>query len=393
MNEESESKRTVPSRSSRLGLSLLVPAAAVLVAGVLLLGAGTSYGAVTTGTSSVHSDWGWGSTAPTYQVLDTLPLADSVVANTTDVFAAGQVNCSNVWAITPSGGVSVYASVPVNDSACQEGALALAPYAIPGVCLEGSCNITMAPNEAARQVPLPGGHNGCHNQQPPAVNQTLYYVINGYLFEIADGGSAVYFVTSFAVPSHTSENMGMTYDDVGTWNNDLVITSSSHGMVWTVNQTGVVTQVAELGTYIAGPAIAPRNFGAYGGDILVAEKTNGVVESINTTGATAPVTSWTKAIGVAFQSSNGGCGQSGCSFGSNHDIFFLANYTSGAIEGFPQSDFWNLWGQGIVAGGLDHGIAEFQPDGTTTLFASGTERLGYINFISCFPASGGWGHW
>ena len=372
-------------------LRLIVPLGAIAVVAVLLLSAGSSAGAGGTA-SGLQSAWhSGGGSPPTYNVLDTIPRADTVVANTTDVFAQGAINCSNIWAIAPSGTVSLYATVPVNDNACHEGALALAPYEIPGTCF--SCNVTTGPKEAPTAghggLGTGGGQSGCHRQ---TVSQTLYDVVNGNLYEIQDNGATVLLVTTFNVPTVSWESMGMTYDQVGSFDHDLVITSASHGMVWTVNQTGVVTQVAELNTYIAGPAVASGNFGAFGGDIMVAEKTNGIVESISTSGATAPVTNWSKAVGVAFQSNSGGCGSSSCTFGPDHDIFFLANYSSGAIEGFPAADFRGISGLGIVAGGQDRGIAAFRPDGVTTLFDANTARIGNIAFISCFGQNG-WGGW
>jgi hypothetical protein len=382
--------RSMRARNGRT-LRLMVAAAGLAVVALLVLGAGAGTIAPREGPAPTQAAWGGGgSSNSNFNVLETIPLADAVVANTTDVFAQGQVNCSDIWAISPSGTVSLYATVPVNDSACQEGALALAPYEIPGTCAApaSSCNVSLSSGAGTRGANA-GGPNGCHHQ-PPSVNETLYNVINGQLFEIRDNGSLVVLVASFPVPSATSENMGLTYDQTGSWSHDLVVTSSSRGVIWTVNQTGVVTQVAKLGTYIAGPAVAPWSFAMYGGDLVVAEKSHGRVEAVSPSGTLSTVTNWTKAVGVAFQSGGGGCGGQSCSFGPDHDIFFLANYSSGAIEGFPSGDFWGLWGQGIVAGGENHGVAAFQSDGTTTLFASGTQRIGYINFITCLDPNGGW---
>jgi hypothetical protein len=383
--ESPGSRRASASARVKL-LRWAIPLAALIVVTGLLFSAGASTASLGAAAGE-QAAWDHGSPNPGFNVLDTIPRADTVVANTTDAFAQGAVNCSNIWAINAWGNVSLYATVPVNDSSCHEGALALAPYEIPATCL--SCNFsTQAPVAGATEA---GGwsHRGCG---APTL-QTLYDVVNGDLFEITNGGATVLLVTTFNVPTRSSESMGMTYDDVGSWNHDLVITSSTHGVIWTVNETGAVAQVAELGTYVSGPAVAPWYFGAFGGDILVAEKSLGVVESISPALALAPVTDWTKAVGVAFPARSNGCGQGGCTFGPEHDIFFLANYSSGAIEGFPASDFGGIYGAGMVAGGLNHGVASFLPNGLTTLFASGTERIGNIAFISCLGNSGGWGGW
>jgi hypothetical protein len=364
--------------------SALLAAGAVAVFAILMLSAGTAAAGSSTGA------WGaWGTPSPpSFSVLATLPLANTVVANSTMVFAAGVTNCSQIWGINATGFAGVYATVPVYGSACHEGALILAPYSIPATCI--SCNVSAGPR---------GGTGGWGHNCGNSKQETLYYVEDGYLFEITSGGSVVSIVTTFSVPSAKTESMGLAYDQVGMFNHDLIVTGSSGGEIWLVNQTGVVTDFASLHTYIAGPAVAPWGFGPYGGDLMVAAKTLGLVEALNSTGSVTVVTNWTKAIGVAFQtgSGGGGCGGwgGGCSFGSAHDIFFLANYSSGAIEAFPASDFRGIAGQGIVAGGENYGIASFSWSGATSLFASGTERLGNIAFISCFGGQGnGWGsHW
>jgi len=355
-----------------------VPLATMGVVALLAFGVGSAVGSPTGG-------WGWWghSTQPAFSDLTNISLANTVAANSTEVFAAGQTNCSQIVGITPSGAVSIYATVPVQ-GLCQEGALALAPFTLPPITCTPTCNVTDVSSEQAGAW----GHPPCGNH----VNQTLYYVEHGDLFEITDNGSIVSLVATFPVPNKASENMGLTYDQVGMFDHDLIVTGSSGGRIWLVNQSGGVTLFDSLHTYIAGPSVAPSTFGSYGGDLIVAAKTLGQVDAINSSGAVSVVTNWTKAVGVAFQSSSGhgGCGGwgSGCSFGPNHDIFFLANYSSGAIEAFPASDFWGVYGQGIVAGGENNNVASFTPGGVTTLFASGTERIGNIAFITCFSGSG-----
>jgi hypothetical protein len=375
------------------GTRLAVPLGAVAVLAILVLGAGTA------GASS-------GSPAPPNNVLATIPLVATVTANSTMVFAQGVTNCSEIWGITTSGTVAVYANVSTGTGVCQEGALTLSPHLICVPSTPG--NVSYGP---ARDGNWGRGGNGgsggcnpspCHNHNSNSGSEVLYDVINGYLYEITEGGSNVTLITTFDVPQVKSENMGLTYDQVGDFDNDLIVTSSSNGAVWLVNATGVVTLLATLNTYIGGPSVAPSWFGPYAGDVLIAEKHLNNVVAISPSGNVSVVANWTTPNAVAFPATSGGYGQGwgngcsggygGCSFGSNHDVFFVANYSSGAVEGFPASDFQNFTSQGFIAGGLNAGIGSFTSGGATTLFAGNTMRLSDAAFITCFGTSGCGGH-
>ncbi|MGA8664973.1 MAG: hypothetical protein WB809_07935 [Thermoplasmata archaeon] len=361
---------------------------AILV--LLVLGAGTA------------GAWGH-STPPTPTVLATVPLVATVVANSTTVFAQGVTNCSDIWAISTSGNVSLYATVPQAMSICEEGALALAPYSISVPYNPG--NVSNLPRDA--EWGHGGGGHGGHGGRGGCgcrSNETLYDALDGVLYEITDGGTNVSTVATFpGVPDLTSENMGLTYDQVGWFNNDLIVTSSAGGMIWLVNSSGNVTLFAQLHTYIGGPAVAPGWFGSYGGDLLVAAKHLNAIVALNSSGNASVVANWTTPNAVGFQSGGGhgwggwdqdGCGSGSCSFGPNHDVLFVANYSSGAVEGFPESDVQSYAGQGFIAGGLNAGIGTFTSGGTTSMFASQTQRLSDLAFIDCFQcyAHCGGGH-
>jgi len=388
MNDTKRHRGTVQLGMSLLGVRVFAPLGAIAVLAILLVGAGGA-GATNTPPPEAHT------------ILATIPLVATVVANSTMVFAQGVTNCSDIWGITPSGNVSVYATVPISMPICEEGALALAPYTIPEPAAPGNSSL--------------GWQHGGWGQGGCGCNtETLYDAIDGVLYEITDGGSNVSTVATFpGVPAKSSENMGLTYDQVGFFDNDLIVTSSSGGMVWLVNATGNVTLLAQLHAYIGGPAVAPLGFGTYGGEVLIAVKYLDQIDAINASGNVSLATNWTTPNAVSFQSTagfgggwhrggyGGGCGNGGgCSFGPNHDVLFVANYSSGAVEGFPASDIQNFTGQGFIAGGLNAGIASFTGNGTTTLFASQTARLSDLAFINCFQPNqcchhhgcGGGGH-
>ena len=382
MNEKNGHRGMSRLRMTRLGVRVLAPLGAIAVLSILILGAGSA-GAWQTPPSTAHT------------VLATIPLVATVTANSTTVFAQGVTNCSDIWAISTSGSVTLYTTVPVAMPICEEGALALAPYTIPEPYNPG--NVSESPRDG--NWGHGGGHGG-HGNCGCSNSETLYDALDGVLYEITDGGTNVSTVATFAgVPAKTSENMGLAYDPVGWFNNDLIVTGSSGGFIWLVNQTGNVTQFAQLSTYIAGPAVAPWGFGSYSGDIFVAAKHLNEILALNSSGNASVVANWTTPNAVSFQAGgygNGwgqdgygsGCGSKGvCSFGPNHDVLFVTNYSSGAVEAFPESDIQSFTGQGFIAGGLNAGIGTFTSSGATSMFESQTQRLSDLAFIDCVGQS------
>ncbi len=379
---------------------LWAPLSVVAVLAILLLGAGSA-GATSSGNSQ----------SPSYTVLITLPLLDAIAANQSTVFAQAVTNCSQIWAINTWDNASLYATVPNGNRTCSEGALTIAPYTICPTTTPGNLSVLPRDGEWGNRGGSGGGQGSscqtptskspCHNNQNNI--ETLYDVLDGVLYEITNGGANVTTIATFNVSTKASENMGLTYDQVGSFDHDLIVTSSSGGQVWLVNQTGVVTLLTALNTYIGGPAVAPEGFGTYGGDVVIAAKTLGEVVAVTPSGNETTVANWSKANAVTFPSDTGsaggsgrgygGCGGSngGCTFGRQHFALFVANYSSGALEAFPASEISHANGQGFVAGGLNQGIGEFKSNGNTKFFASNTERLSDIASVSCFPETQGCG--
>ncbi len=386
-------------RSRLIGTSarVAVPLGVIGVVALLIL----STGAASATTASPPAE--------THSTLATLPEIDAIAANSTNVFYQGVQNCSQIWTVNAWGTVSLYATVPVN-STCDEGSLALAPVTSCPSSSWSDAAIVAAGVETDIADWSHGGHGSgckpCHQQ----TGYALYDIVDGLLFEITNGGANITLVDSFPSSNSPALNWGLTYDQVGDFNHSLIVTSSAHGDVWLVNSTGAVMLLTQLGVYAAGPAVAPAAFGTYAGSVLIAEKGPGRVVAVNSTGAATVVTNWTKADAVAFADASyasygsrsgsgyggkgggGGCGSGysgGCTFSKAQDVFFVANYSSGALEAFPASDFANFTNQGFVAGGLNHGIASFESNGTTTLFQSQTQRLSDIAFITCFASNSG----
>jgi hypothetical protein len=395
MGEPATGERSRRVQMKRFGVRVIAPLGALAIVGLLLVGAGAASACVTPPGQQ-----------PT--TLLTVPTLSAIAANSSYVFAQGVTNCSQIWSVNAWGTTSVYATVPVTK--CSEGGLAIAPY----TNCTNSNSWNYAGSTAGGGVTNwggggGGGSHGCHSRchQQSFVGSALFDVISGTLYEITDGGSNVTVLATFPVPTDKgSLNMGITYDQVGGFEHQLIVTSSSDGQLWLVNETsGNVTLLVTLGTYIGGPSVAPNGFGPYAGDVLVAEKKLNSVVAVAPNGTITKVTTWKKANAVALPTSfcgqnqwqsnwgqggggcGGGCGwgSQSCSFGSDHDVLFVANYTSGALEAFSSKAVQNLSGQAFVAGGDNTGIASFNSTGLTTLFASQTQKISYITFITCLP--------
>jgi len=377
----------------RRGIRLASPLGAVAVVAVLLFGTGAAAACSSPPPPN-----------PSYTVLDTIPLVDAIAANSTMVFAQGVAHCSQVWGITPSDHVSLYATVPVPSGVvCSEGALALAPNTtFTGHPSSGTGGLAGSPFGEAQPV-ADWGHHHC-NCSKEASNTTLFEVGEGQLYAITQGGTNVTWVANFSVPNKVTLNMGLAYDQVGLFHHELIVTSSFGGKVWLVNSTGGVRLLASLNTYIGGPAVAPKSFGPFGGQVIIAEKVKGSIVAVSPSGNVTYVANWSKANAVAFPPYSGGGhrhhhgdgwvpwssslpgnswngialwghgrgGQCGfdCSFGRQHFVLFVANYSSGAVEAFPANDLRGFYGDGFVAGGVNQGIGAFNATGSTSYFAT-----------------------
>jgi hypothetical protein len=394
---EARSETTTESGGFRVwnpGRTAAMGGAAALVLILLIVGNASAYG----GNYGSHSD----GTGTGEYAFANIPGVTSLAVSPTQLFATTSTNCTQVLSVSSSGVVSLYAVLPIPVSKCGEGSIALAPpcwgtvssspgnWANWGNDKQGYCNDNSGSKGSwgSDQGPYHGnkgayGNNqqsqgpcGCKNQKE--ANDTLWDVQEGQLFEISHGGSTV---TLFATFSKTGSDMGLTYDSVGAFGHDLIVSGSS-GRVWTVDQSGGVTLVANLKTHIEGPAVAPWDFGTYGGNVLVAGTPKDTVFAIEPNGTFSALATWPNAESVAFPS------DCGCGFGATPAVFFVANVTSGSIEAFPASYFSTLWGVGFVDGERNGGIGSFDAAGATTTLATHTKHLEQIAFVQCFGDDG-----
>lgn len=297
--------------------------------------------------------------------------ADFVLANVTEVtglaaapngliFATSGANCSEVWLVGPGGTVSLYAEVPVPVASCGEGALVVAPP------LENQQGNGWGS----------GGNGGNGGYGGNGFGFVLYYAVESHLFAITDNGNTVTTVATF--PLAPSLDLSVTYDQVGSFDHDLIVVGQG-GSVWLVNGAGDVSLLVDLKTHSEGPAVAPWGFGSYGGDVLVAEQKPGTVVAVSPTGTVSTVTSMKKAEDVLFPTGPyNPCGQ------APNGVLLVANYANGTIEAFPASELELPSNVGIVDGEFNAGIAAFTATGSSTNIAGGSpdlEQMAWAPFL------------
>lgn len=287
------------------GASVLV---AMLAVGLLVTG--TYSGPASAGTPSVFVSFD-DSDFP-FCIQAGFFCAGTGVAATLDKLLVTQPFCSDprrVVSITSSGNVTVFATLPpLGVDGCREEYIGISPGL--GGFPAGYVYVTQGPN---------------------------------ILKITPDGTSVTPFVT---IPSLGPSHTGITFDRVGTFGNDMIVTGFD-GQVWRVNSSAGATLVAtvppvgNVSSLIEGPEVAPLTFEPYGGHVLVASESTSRVFAVSPSGAVSTVASWPDAEGVYFISPGG------CSFGASNGAFFTVAFPT-HIAKFPPSDFTGLGGSALV---------------------------------------------
>ncbi len=322
--------------------------------------------------------------------LGTLPVTESFFASVTQPIGLAATPgkllvtrpyCGNprqVVSISPTGGVSVFATLPDraatedNPGACFEDYIAIAPAAAdffntPAVSVNGQL---FAPNE----IGFASGF--VYVMQSPQIRRIT-----------PDGSSVSTFAT---VPGCGPTNAGITFDRVGTFGFHLIVVCPG-GRVWLFDKDGNTVAVDDspstphkINTFIAnlssltetsgpfeGPDIAPTSgFSPFGGQLLVgsenapvAEGLTGKVFALSSSGTASTVVPVRDAEGVAF------IPPTLCSFGSSGGTYFSTVFGNDSISKLPKSALAGLSGAlvhsegGVV--GESEGITLLTSNGTT----------------------------
>ena len=175
---------------------------------------------------------------------------------------------------------------------------------------------------------------------PWASKVRYVYVTQGSdVFEITPDGSAV---TLFAtIPSGVSTHSGITFNRVGTFANDMILTDIT-GNVFRVSSAGAVTQVTSVNAVIEGPAVVPAALGPHGSEVWVAAEAAGTVYSVSASGTVSVI-----ATGIPGAENVRVIPAEPAQLGSSGGAYFAADFPVRIIK-FPASDFTGLGGNVLV---------------------------------------------
>jgi hypothetical protein len=212
---------------------------------------------------------------------------------------------------------------------------------------------------------LPPTHNACLERYIAASSgrggflANFAYVVQGQtIYSISPTGVVSGFATISSLPNAST---GITFDRVGTFGFKMLVTDR-RGPVWTVDSTGAPLQIADVGSQIEGPVVAPLSFQPVGGQLLVGSEFSGLVYAVSPTGVLTSIASWNTAEGVSVVPPKV------CNLGTSNASYFVASDTTNAITGFPATDFTGLSGDGLVPSQTDTtiGLLTPGPGGVTT---------------------------
>jgi hypothetical protein len=315
----------------------------------------------------------------TATTMATLPGVIGVAASPTLLVAVNQTDCDQVFSVSGSGHLSLFATVPVTNAAC------FGPSQYGGL-------------EPA--IAISGGQGGfpC-NEVYLAIDDDVGSTIQAQIYQINPDGTHVQL---FATLPGAEGDMGIIFDNVGTFNHSMIVTSSFNGEIWVLGPQGsshgtVAPWLKLTKTVIEGPWVAPMSFGKAGGDMFIASQkywdpvnstyVNGVVLAITPSGASSIFASWNDAESIAFDSAS-----NLATFENTGAALIIADQTDGLIEELPASDFVNHGGQGFVDSEDGAGIAAIASTGTTSLFAPTSahvdlEVIAFVTQTVCHPCS------
>ncbi len=166
------------------------------------------------------------------------------------------------------------------------------------------------------------------------------YVSQGSdVFEITPDGSAVSLFAT--IPSGVTTHTGITFDRVGTFNNDMILTDVT-GNVFRVDAAGAVTQVASVNAFIESPAVVPAALGPHGGEVWAAAEGTGTVYSVSASGVVSVIAS-----GVPGAENVRVIPAAPAQLGASGGSYFAADFPVRIVK-FPASDFAGLGGNVLV---------------------------------------------
>jgi hypothetical protein len=189
-------------------------------------------------------------------------------------------------------------------------------------------------------------------------SRDVYIASGTSIIHINNAGTA----SNILVSGLASPVRGMLFDAVGTFGNDLLVTTNG-GQVYRVNSAGTASLLASVGEDTEGLDVAPlgANFAGHDGDLVVASEGSGLLRTIDNTGKVSvlnpknPIASAEKLTFVPLN-----LGKSG----SFVEGFYGSNYTPNVVKA-DANQFAGMQGDVIVTGETTHVVNRVHWNGTS----------------------------
>ncbi|RME50941.1 MAG: hypothetical protein D6795_09145, partial [Deltaproteobacteria bacterium] len=182
----------------------------------------------------------------------------------------------------------------------------------------------------------------------------IFVTQSSKIYEIApEEGFAV---SLFANVSGLSGGAGIKFDTTGAFDNDMILTGTN-GRVFRMNAQGEATQLANIGTVIENPDIAPLDWGPLGGTIVVPSESTGRVYSVSAEGVVT-----TLATGIPAAEAANFIPTEICDLGEGLGAWFGALYSVKIVQ-IPAADFTGMEGQLLVTSESANGLYLIRWDG------------------------------
>lgn len=222
----------------------------------------------------------------------------------------------------------------------------------------------------APSVSIPGGSPSSEHYVASSLglggfpNRDVYVAAGGRIIHIDNAGTTGNdFITSVngsAGNTLGSAVRGILFDSIGSWNNDMLVTTNA-GLVYQVDSGGHAVQIANTGEDTEGLDIAPLGtFGSHEGDLIVASEGSGSLRAIDQGGGITLLNAGNALPGaeeLTFVPLNLGAS------GNSVEGFYGANYTPNVLHA-AASEFTGMLGDIVVTSETGHGVFRVHWNGT-----------------------------
>lgn len=169
-----------------------------------------------------------------------------------------------------------------------------------------------------------------------------------------DGLTVTLFVN---IPSMDTGETGITFDTVGTFGFKMLLTDR-RGPVWSVDSTGVATQIGDFGVQIEGPLVTPTTFGTFGGWLWGGNEFQDGVFAMSNTG-TVQLVLHSESPEALIRIPD-----TVCTMGTSGGAYFIGMEDQNQIMKFGTVDFTGLGGDLLAPGELDTSVSRIHWNGS-----------------------------